>query len=36
MLARVGRVGERYEIKLSELTKVTCKTECEENLKQRW
>ena len=27
---------ERYEIKVSELSKVTCKTEYEEMLKQRW
>ena len=27
---------ERFEIKLSELRKITCKTECEDKLNQRW
>ena len=33
---RMVRVKERYEINVSELRKVTCKTEYKEKLKQRW
>ena len=33
---RVVRIEERYEIKVSELSKVTYKTEYEEKIKQRW
>ena len=33
---RVVRVEERYEIKVRELRKMTCKTEYKEKLKQRW
>ena len=32
---KVVRMEERYEIKISELSKITCKTACENNLKQR-
>ena len=35
MLEKVVRVEKRYEIKVSELSKMTCKTEYEQNLKER-